>query len=70
MFGNFFSIQDVFLLETPGGGGWGCPDNQQKQTDNTRDRTRDTPRDDMPAKLRRVEVRGSVAEYTRNQESA
>lgn len=58
------------MLETPGGGGWGCPDNQDKHTVITRDNSRDTPRDEMPAKIRKVEVRGSVAEYTRNQESA
>ena len=52
----------MFLLETPGGGGWGHPDNGEKP--------RDTAREDMPAKLRKVEVRGSVAQYTRNQESA
>ena len=63
-------LQDVFLLETPGGGGWGCPDNGDKKRDNARNTARDDARDENPAKLRRVEVRGSVAEYTRNQESA
>ena len=66
-------LQDVFLLETPGGGGWGCPDNGDKKRDNARNTARiarNDAHDENPAKLRKVEVRGSVAEYTRNQESA
>ena len=70
----------MFLLETPGGGGWGHPDNGEKPRDtpggvgwghpDNGEKPRDTAREDMPAKLRKVEVRGSVAQYTRNQESA
>ena len=58
----------MFVLETPGGGGWGCPDDKQSAEKRSRDMT---SRDKFPIdKFPRVEVKGSVAQYVRNQESA
>ena len=46
----------MFVLQTPGGGGWGGEEENIKGA--------------PTAKRKRTEVRGSVAEYKRLQESA
>ena len=59
-------FQDVFILQTPGGGGWGSPDQ-------TPDHTPVLSSDHAPvlsSVSRPVLSRGSVAEYRRLQESA
>lgn len=54
---NFFYFQDMFILETPGGGGYGTPSDSPIRFENKH--------------LRRIFLeRGSVLEYTKSQESA
>ena len=66
---NKIVLQDIFVLETPGGGGWGCPKNQDKSSKQD-NRAIDESRDESRGKIAKVEVRGSVAQYVKNQESA
>lgn len=57
---SFFLLQDMFRLETPGGGGYGSPDTATPNDMNTTE---------PPLKKQRYIERGSVHEYTRAQEA-